>query len=195
MNIDAVEKRYLANEALKSDVQTQQLYDALESINDNDLLSTTLDSSYLLVELENKLKGRIQVWDDNKQSLEWQQLTAPVMNDEGINAVLQEVMVRTGRDMILANLDANEVRSRMKRLIINVTCMIMAKSNSFGIDRVRRSNVCDMIYSIVHNHMTRSIGRAEGRDVYGRTKAIEHLQRSFADKESKGAFGLFGGKA
>lgn len=177
---------------LKEDYTQSQIYDALEAEND-DLLSTTLDNSRIITELENALRGRIQVKNPKGGGFVWKQICDPVMNEEGIQSVLQVVVTKIGKNVILANIDSEDLERVMIRIHKNLVILFATNTRRFGIDKGRRTTVLWDVSMLVYFSLTRAVGAAERKDVYGRTKAIEHLQRSergeAIDKKRWGIFG------
>lgn len=189
MDIDEQQQRYLAQEGLRSDLQTAQMYEAMvdESF---DLLGRTLNTSTLLETLEHHLKGEVLQVDDRGRA-EWKQITSPVLNKEGINAVLSIIIPFADAGQILANITSHEKNERMKYIIKVFVTEMMARSRDYGVNRLTRSRVNVIVFTTIDNFMSRSIGRQEGKDIYGRTKAIEHWQRTLNDNSNKG-FNWFG---
>lgn len=183
------ERRSMASGLLEADLRSEQMYNSFDDgVVGRDLLATTLDSSSLLIELENKLKGRIQVLDDVGRPV-WKQITTPVMNEEGINAILQVLMMFLDRNQVLANLTDEMINQHMEELTILVYGAVAENRKKWGGDLSRLSLIIFGVLSTIKNQMTRARDRAEGRDVYGRTKAIEHFQRTSSDGSSMGLLG------
>lgn len=182
-------ERQRAREDLQTAYTNEQIFNGLSEEN-NDFLQITLDNSNVLQQVEMHLRG--QVYATNKEGSRVKiQKFPPVLNEEGVQSMMQALSPRIGKNVIMANLTQEAVTKITVGVARTTIQQLMAYSDKYELDRVKRSSlvleICDMVYF----SLTRALARAEAKEVYGRTKAIEHLQRTQAEESKKGFGGFF----
>lgn len=178
---------------LERDASQSLLFDQIPD-DTGDLLNITLDNRQLLMQFENTLRGRIEVEDPKTREPRYVQVFQPVMNEEGIQMVLQLLSGFINKNTILANMTLTQVKSFWKYMMKALIGLMANNTTRFQVDVGRRSVVVRDIGTIMFQAMSRSVGAQERRDVYGRTKSIEHFQKTQGTVGvQKNKFSLFGG--
>lgn len=158
---------------INRDLNQFSMYQSLDDDDKTGVVSTTLDNSSIIREIENVLRGRIlTVGVDGKTHAV--QVCEPVMNEAGIQSVLQEIIPRVGKNAILASLSEDDARKMADTCHTNLALLFAANSRRFNIDKSRRTNVLWQISNMIFLSLSRSIHGAERKEVYGHTKAVEH---------------------
>lgn len=181
-------RRLRAQEELRSDVSDSQLFDVMDETGEN-LLNITLDNRQTLINTENFWKGRVQYVDEQGR-LRWKQIANPVISEEGMQTALSMMDTLMGKNSIMANRERTEM-NRATIVVHAKICAIFAHRKLYGVDAVRRSAACWQATMAVRDTMSRSVGRQEGRDAYGRSKEIEHRQTIDEMNRRKTGLGVF----
>lgn len=154
------------------------LYNQMEEEHVRDIISTTLDNSTVLIAVENALKGRAEVFDEDKKRYVWKKIADPCMTEEGIQSVLQEVAARVGKNVILGNINSDELERIMLNVHKQLIILFAANAKRFKIDDGKRSSILWQVSDIIYFSLTRAVGDGERRRIYTRTSAQEVFHRS-----------------
>jgi len=177
--IQNIQRKQIANEGLRYDIAQQQIFDSMGERENADLVGITLDSTNIIKDIENQLRGRVHIgYDVETGRPRYAQITSPVMNEIGINAILQEIVSRVNKVGTMGAISQEEKNKIMFVIHKQITLLLASNHKTFGVEKTRRSNVVWQISNLIFLNLSRAVGGIERRELYGRHRAIEHLQRT-----------------
>lgn len=187
------QKKRTAQDSLQYDISQQQLFDSLGEGDTTDLVSVTLDPTNLIKDIENLLRGRVYVGHSLETGKpQYRQNGEQVMNEIGINAVLQEIIARVNKVTTLSAITQDEKSKIMFIIHKQLALLLAANHKRFEVHKSRRSQVLWQISHFVYFNISRAVGGIERRELYGRHRAIEHLQRT-EQSQQPSKLPIFGG--
>jgi hypothetical protein len=154
-----------------------------------DLTRWQLDPRDILEEIEHKLKGEIVMGVDAEGNDIYGKKGEPLMNDEGINAIITLISARISKVIILSNLTEEDISKIMIAFSNELISLFFMKYKEFQIDEAYMSSITNYIEDIVYATLNRALKGGE-RDFL---KTTERRIESYSDKpEQKGMSNMFG---
>ena len=152
---------------------------------DGEFTKWQFDTSDLLAEIENFLRGRVKDQDDN-----WQQVYKPLASEEGINLLMGDIRFRVHKGIFLSNLSKEDV----KRIARETTRMII-KWLYLGWKKydIEESNFDRILYDLDHTvfcALMKPLDDRERKHLSQTTSRNEQILVTSQDPNRK-KFGLF----
>jgi hypothetical protein len=165
-----------------------QMIRLMDEKNDSTLVNVTLDNTPIIQQIEMMLKGEAIRVNENNQ-IDTVQIAPPIMNKEGVQNVLQTLVLGSNKNTVLARLTDDDIRKQAFIKHKNLTLLLAANRKRFELETSKRTSVLWDLSITNFASMSRSAAGEEAIQVYGHTKKIEH--QSFVENENKKKGGIF----
>ena len=153
---------------------------------DGEFTKWQFDTSDILAEIENFLRGRVKDQDDN-----WNQVYEPLASDEGINLLMGDIRFRVHKGIFLSNLAKEDV----KRIARETTRMIIKWVYLGWKDyKIKESNFDRILYDLDHTifcALMKPLDDRERKHLSQTTSRNEQILVTSQDNNNKKRFGLF----
>ena len=158
-----------------------QLYASGKRVIDN--LQTLIDCDSFLVNIERKLRG--ERLDPNTG--EYSKVAEPLMNDQGVEAIMTELNFRINSNFILTNFKPEDVFRIAKEVRLSLINLIYLNGSLYGIDPSMRTNVVLMIDHEVFAMLKRSENKTT---INLLQQTITRVENQISELRNRG--GMFG---
>lgn len=151
---------------------------------DNDFFKYRIDSSDIIDEVTQQLRGYVWVVKDGVGM--WEKKYAPIVNDDFINVIVN-LLYSCGlnKNIILGNLDKEQINLRMNKLMKKLSRLLCFRYNDYGIKKEMRSLVVQAIINPIHSGLSRCEAGMEARQLSTAAQMIIHRHES-EGKQSSG---------
>jgi len=154
--------------------QTQAEYPGQPQQDDAASIIRQIDPKKEIEKIEYELKG--YVLHDGKYHKPAN--TKPLMNDEGVNAILSVVRSYVTLNTTLSNNKDDEISRIMNTMIKIIVTLLYQKKQAYDIrDDAERWRIMEIVIPRIYMAIKRSLNEGDKRFLKGQT--VEHINRSF----------------
>ena len=155
-----------------------------------DLWIYQIDSSDIIVGLENILRSKYWNREDNK----WETKGEPWMNEEGIGVMLGIVATHLSKEKILTDVSKERIDMMCLEIAEDIILNLLTDWEKYDVEPSKLDIIVDIIDHYVYMNLSRSVG---GRTLEYFKPTIKRVEKITPQEEKRSMFGwlpFFGGK-
>lgn len=138
--------------------------------------------------LEHELRG--EVWSDSEQ--EWIKKRKPMLNDDGVDAIVQLVKTYLTQNSTLSNISEKMAKSQAVEFGSALADTLSINSVKWQLDKSVRSGLVIAITCMVFNVLSRSLGKLmSDKEMYATTISTQEHTLMKMDNQRSGMSGVF----
>lgn len=156
------------------------------------VLRTTLSSEELLADLERRLLGK-EIRENKEGDIFEKQVGKPLMNEDGVRAIIRSITLYASKDIKLSNIDKQEQNKIIQGIAQNFVISIANNAHKWNLAFEDFDDLVELCTLYAFIALSRGVGAKELDHVYTQTRreSIEQRQdqrASFSDTRKAGIF-------
>ena len=149
-----------------------------------------IDPALITAKIEYMLKGKI-ISSKNKIITKGE----PLLNEKGINSVMNIIRSYVNLNTTLSINKGEEISSIMKKLLFDLTKMLMLNRGYYGIkNSTTRDEIMQIIVPPINFALKRSLDIGQNDKKFLKGSSQEHIVRNFAEQNNKSYIDRFMGR-
>lgn len=156
-------------------VSTEQISPVFDPTGSSDVTRLMLETQDVIDAIEHKLKGEAQYFNEKTQSYDWKEIHKPLMNGQGVSAVMMLLSNYLHRHSALSNLSEEDISRLGLRARVDLITVLRLKWKEFDCERAYLGTIVSMVDSTVYMMLRRAYKGGERESMSGRYKLVESI--------------------
>ncbi len=172
---------------MPQDVMEREIMSAQQDQINSELFRLKLVTEETIQDIENNLRG--VDWDAQRNK--WHKVRTPLLNDEGINSIMTNIVKPVVcKEILLSHLEEQYIDNMAVQFEDNLSDLLFANFDNFELkSKQNMNNIVDWIGNMIYCSLRRALKGGERTSLRGSEVREIMTQSSFTPQKSPGLFG------